>query len=804
MRQRRPIEYARCVFALAFAAMAAVTNVGKLASAEPPPLPGGVLNIVDASGRAVDGCPLEHTEVQARIDGFISRVEVRQRFRNQRTEKVEAIYVFPLPPQAAVDGMVMTVGSRRIVGQIRPRDQAQEIYRAALAAGHVASLLEQERPNVFTQSVANIEPGATVTIEISYVDMLPFDDGVFEFRFPTVVGPRYMPSLPCGHEGSGSACDTTQVPDASRISPPVAPPGMRAGHDIGLSVTIDAGGDLYDMESISHEIETRSLASGKAKVSLRDRKEIPNRDFILRYRTATERIEDAFLVHEDERGRFFTLILEPPRRVAASEAVPKEMIFVIDRSGSMSGLPIEKAKAAMRLAIERTNPRDTFNLLSFSGGTGLCFEKPVPSTPENRATALRYLDDLHGSGGTEMMPAIHAALKGPYDAERVRIVAFMTDGMIGNDFAIIDAVRRNARSARVFAFAIGGAVNLFLLDGMARAGRGEVEYVELASNADEAVERFQERIQSPVLTDVEIDWGSLPVVDVYPKAVPDLFSVKPVLIHGRLTGPADGTITLRGRTTAGPFERSVVVEEARSVAGRKALASLWARAAVGEFEIQSYLDSQHGTASETTRNEITRLGVEYSLITSLTSFVAVEELRVTVGGAATTVTVPVELPAGMQYEGVFEAHGQATTMFEARAATSRSPGVMALGVAGASAAYVRREGAARGGGILASAGGGDSPSPAKLAEPLRTLAATVERDGKDGTLAVGNLRVVGYRVDVVVYLREASKTVVDALDALGFKTAGEAGGGKVVVGSIDVRKLEELARLDAVTLVTTL
>ncbi len=773
---------------------------------EPSPMPGGELRILAPDGSPAGACPLKHTDVEADIIGFFSRARVRQTFHNPLDRKIEAVYVFPLPHNAAVDDMVMTVGDRRVVGQIKPRDEAREIYEAARAAGHVTSLLDQERPNIFTQSVANIEPGAEVVIEISYVDTLEYEDGVFEFVFPMVIGPRYMPGLPTGKQGSGWAPDTTQVPDASRISPPVAPPGTRAGHDISLTVHLDAGMELLDLESDLHEVDVEMAGLGRATVALKNKAEIPNKDFILRYRTATDEISDAFLVHSDERGTFFTLILQPPRHVLPAQAVPKEMIFVIDRSGSMSGFPIDKAKETMRLAIEQMNPHDTFNLLSFSGGTGSCFDKPVPNTPTNRAIALKYLADLYGSGGTEMMSAIRAALEGPTDPERVRIVSFMTDGYIGNDFAIIDAVKQNAGSARVFAFGIGNAVNRFLLDGMAHAGRGEVEYVTLQSQGEEAAERFHERIHSPVLTDIEIDWGTLQVTDVYPRHYPDLFSSKPILIHGRLTGAAMGTLTLRGRMAAGPFERQVRVEPSAEPAPHDALASLWARAAIADLMMRDYTALQRGDFPEPIREEVTALGVAFRLMTQFTSFVAVEEMTVTVGGEPTTIAVPVEIPAGVSYEGIF---GDASFKGAGRpVAQALAPAMRGIRESEAFAPSrfgyrlnvpEQRESDRTGGPPREPE---SHAASGRLAQPLRGLWERVAKEGRNGNLTVGDLQVVDYRVDVMIYLRDMSAETIDALNKLGFVRTGEGKAVRLLIGTIDVRKLESLAKLDAVVRVS--
>jgi Ca-activated chloride channel family protein len=636
-------------------AIAAIAEQPKETATEETP--GGELVISNDRGETPGVCPLQHTDVQADIAGYVGRTRVRQSFVNPTKEKIEAVYVFPLPDDAAVDAMTMIIGARRIRGQIKPREAARKTYEDAKAQGKVASLLDQERPNIFTQAVANIEPGAKIEIEIAFTQTLPYKDGVFEWAFPIVVGPRYMPGAPTGEKpggksGGGFAPDTTQVPDASKISPWIAPPGTRAGHDISLKVNLDTGMGLYDVKSVLHEINVQKTGRGQAVITLKDQATIPNKDFILRYRSAGEQIGDALLTTSDEKSRYFTLVLQPPQRVAPDAARPKEMVFVIDRSGSMGGFPIEKAKAAMKLCIEGMNPRDTFNLLSFAGGTGACFPQPMPNTAANRATALKYLQDLYGSGGTEMMTAIHAALDRPADPQRLRIVCFMTDGYIGNDAEIIEAVKKNAGTARVFSFGIGNSVNRYLLDGMAKAGRGEVEYVTLQDDGDAAAKRFHERIDSPVLTDISLDWGDLPVEDVFPKKIPDLFSVQPMMIFGRMKGDKAGTITLRGKTGAGDYERKIVFDPTESQ-NHEALASLWARAKVNHL-----LDGYEGAnpaGQKELKEEITGLAVEHRLMTQFTSFVAVDETRVTAGGDAKTVQVPVEMPEGVPYE----AHPQA-------------------------------------------------------------------------------------------------------------------------------------------------
>ncbi len=652
-------------------------------------------------------CPLERTDIAADISGMFGRVRVRQVFVNPTDRKIEALYVFPLPENAAVDQMVMTVGKRRVIGIVKERQEARAVYEAAKAQGKVASLLDQERPNVFTQSVANILPGEKVIIEIGLVQTIAFADGAFTWSFPTVVGPRYIPGNATGKSRNVARLpDTDRVPDASRVSPPVVPPTMRAGQSLGLTVRLDTGGlPLTDIRSEQHlvRIDTSRVAKGAATIRLAVADEIPNRDFILHYRIGGAKIGDALFTYQlqtpgvvrksgDDNDRFFSLLLTPPLRVQPTEAVPKEMVFVIDRSGSMGGFPIEKAKETMRKAILAMNPGDTFNLLSFSGGTGKCFGSPKPNTEQNRAVALKYLSDLYGSGGTEMLPAVQEALGGEAQEGRIRVVCFMTDGYIGNEGEIIAAIRKNAKATRVFAFGIGSSVNRFLLDAMARAGRGAAEYVTLEGEATAAVERFRKRIQSPVLTDVTLDFHGLPVYDVYPRQIPDLFDAAPIVVYGRIrgnaasSGGATAAITLRGHTAAGAFARNVSLNApAASDTGRtlfsapaeaednSAIVSLWARAKVDDLLAGDPMAWQGGqnTSDPKIKENVIALGVRYRLMTPFTSFVAVDDTSFTGGDTPDEVSTPVDIPAGVSYEGAVGDSGGAAPVF----ATKRLYGV---------------------------------------------------------------------------------------------------------------------------------
>src|SRR6266498_3814832 len=625
----------------------------------------GSLQVLDESGKLKGLCPLKHTDVTVEISGFLSRVNVTQEFENPFKEKIEAVYVFPLPASAAVDDMTMTVGERVVRGKILRREEAQAVYDAAKSGGQVASLLNQERPNIFTQSVANILPGERIKITISYVETLKYEAGSYEFSFPMVVGPRYMPGAATGRQGSGVSPDTTQVPDASRISPKLVAEGMRSGHDISLDIMLDAGVPIDVIKGKSQEVELERLSAHSAHVRLKSSSTIPNKDFILTYDVAGKRIQDALLAHRSEKRGYFTLILQPPERITVEDVTPKELIFVLDTSGSMSGFPIEKAKETMKLALDGLYPADTFNLITFAGDTRILFPTPVRATPANLKKAQDFLSATSGNGGTEMMKAIEAALDASDFQDHLRIVCFMTDGYVGNDMEIISEVQKHP-NARVFAFGIGSSVNRFLLDKMSEYGRGEVEYVALNDDGSAAARRFHERVRNPLLTDIAVDWNGLPVADVYPQRIPDLFGAKPVILTGRYTSAGRGVIRLKGKMSGREFVREIAVDFPEAESQHNVLSSLWARSRIDDLMGQDYNGVQQGTMKPQLQETITNLGLEYRLMTQFTSFVAVEEMIVTDGGQPRRINVPVEVPEGVNRDAISTRDGNSAFAINGR------------------------------------------------------------------------------------------------------------------------------------------
>src|SRR5579864_588043 len=621
----------------------------------------GSLGIIGKDGSISGTCPLRHTEVRGAISGFLARVNVIQIFENTASQNIEAVYTFPLPDNASVDDMTIQVGTRTVRGVIRKREEARAIYEQAKQTGHVAALLDQERPNIFTQSVANILPGEQITVTISYLQTLEYEDGAYQFVFPMVVAPRYIPGEPVGKQAGGWAPDTDKVPDASKITPPVTPKGTRAGHDISIELALDAGVPLLQLNSVSHKIEVDRTGASSATVKLKNLTEIPNKDFVLKYDVAGEQIADAVLSQAESQGvsrakaapgGYFTLILQPPSRLPESDITPKELVFVLDTSGSMMGFPIEKAKELINHALDELYPGDTFNLITFSGDTRVLFPGPVYPTVENIRKAREVLNAQHGYGGTEMMKAIRAALAPSDSQDHLRVVCFLTDGEVGNDLGIIGEIQKHP-NARVFAYGIGNSVNRFLITSMGKAGRGDSEVVTLNDKADAAAHRLYQRLRAPVLTDVSIDWHGLPIDEVFPTKLPDLFTGKPLVVSGRYTAAADGSIIIHGKRAGQDFTREVPVHLNSSSSRDTTLSSFWARRKIDDLMSQDWAGLQTGTVKPEVQKEITQLGLSHRLMTQFTSFVAVEERTVTTNGKPQRVEVPVEMPEGMSYDGVF-------------------------------------------------------------------------------------------------------------------------------------------------------
>lgn len=587
--------------------------------------------------------PLKHTDVKGQISGYIATVEVTQQFHNPYDEKIEAVYVFPLPQNAAINEFIMTIGERRIRGIIRERKEAERIYRQAKKQGYVASLLTQERPNIFTQKVANIEPSKEIDVNVKYFNTLAYVDGWYEFVFPMVVGPRFNP--PCYKDGVGAVARGRAGISGQKTEVQYLKPGERSGHDISLRLDVDAGLAIEEVACPSHVISKSCATREKLTVKLSSLDSIPNKDFVLRYKVAGRTVKSALVAHRDERGGYFTLMLYPPENLARLKRSAMEMIFVLDCSGSMSGKPIAKAKDAIKRALRKLEADDTFQVIRFSNNASQFGPDPVPVTSANIRRALKYVDSLHGSGGTMMIEGIKAALDFPHDPHRFRLVSFMTDGYIGNEVQILAAIHKRLGASRIFSFGVGTSVNRYLLDRMAKLGKGAVAYIGLDESAGQVVDLFYDRISHPALADVTIDWGDMQVSDVYPRRIRDLFVGRPVILTGKFNGKGNTTIRITGKVGDMTQEIAIPVNLDDSTATHPGIACVWARKKIEDLANQATYDDDRDLPGE-----IKRVALEYSLMSAYTAFIAVDSLRQTAGDHGVTVVVPVGIPDGVRYE----------------------------------------------------------------------------------------------------------------------------------------------------------
>jgi len=589
---------------------------------------------------------LTNTDVKGKISGNISRVEVTQTFQNPYDKPLEAIYVFPLPDQAAVDDMEIRIGDRVIKGQIKKREEAKEIYERARQEGRTAGLLEQERDNIFTQSLANIKPGEQIKVTIRYTESLKFEKGDYEFVFPMVVGPRYIPGQAIDPEGN-----TNKVPDASRITPPVLRPEMRSGNDISVSLQIDAGVPIRNLYSTSHRLDVKNNGE-KVELKLANGDNIPNKDLIVRYKVSGDRTAPTVLTTTTDQGAHFATYLIPAIAYQSNQIVPKDVVFLMDTSGSQSGDPLLKSQELMRRFINGLNPNDTFTIIDFASTTRQLSSYPLPNTAANRRKALDYINKLDANGGTELMNGINAVMQFPAASDgRIRSVVLITDGYIGNDNEVIAAVQKNLKSGnRLYSFGVGSSVNRYLLDRIAEVGRGTSRVVRQDEPTQEVTEKFFRQINNPVLTNIQVKWegeGSAP--DIYPSNAPDLFAEQPLVLFGKKGDRINGKLKITGIAAGDePYEQTLDVNF-NGENSNLGIAQLWGRA-----RIKNLMNQMFGGEVKSLVDAVTQTALNYRLLSQYTAFVAVsEEVRVDPKGGKVTVQVPVLIPEGVSYDGIF-------------------------------------------------------------------------------------------------------------------------------------------------------
>ncbi len=596
-------------------------------------------------------------DMNARIQGDLATVTLSQTFVNPNETPIHARYVFPLPPDAAVYAMRFISGDQMIEAEIREKKEARAIFEAAKQRGNQAALTEQHRPNVFTQEVANLMPGAEVRVELEYAHVVEKEHGDYRFHFPMIVGPRYVPPAPSG----GSAGAPTRVPgepEALEVgvwnlpaSAKVAPPDRVDRDRVSLRIELDGGMPVRALESPSHSIDVTKKGTSERVIELADERTLDNQDFLLHYRLADEDIAAGLTTFADGGVGTLSVLFEPPSEVVDDAIARREMVFVLDCSGSMSGVPLAASKRFMRRTLAGLRPGDSFRIIRFSDSATAWSEAPLAATPENVRSGIRYVDSLFGSGGTHMASGIRAALAPPVPDDALRLVIFLTDGYIGNDVEIVRLLEAERGDARLFSFGIGNGVNRYLIEEMGRVGRGAARIVKPDADAEKAADELVARLAAPVLTDIEIDWGTASVRDVFPREIPDLFLGQTLRVMARYDEPGKHRATIHGRIAGKKVKLPLHLDlpaHQTGLAGQ-ALPIIWARAQIEDRMIEYIAPHSNQEDRDALQREVTELGLEHRLMTQWTSFVAVARDVVNPGGEAAPVDV--EVP---QVEGVPE------------------------------------------------------------------------------------------------------------------------------------------------------
>jgi len=579
--------------------------------------------------------PLLDTEVEIRVTGHVARAKVTQRFLNPHRDWYEGVYVFPLPENAAVDRLRMRIGERIVEGEVQEKAQAKRTYAEAKSEGRRAALLEQERPNIFTSSVANIAPGEEVRVEIEYQQTLRYDQGRYSLRFPMVVGPRYLPA-------------SMDPVDAARISPAVLRPDESAQihNPVRLRVEVQAGVPLAELRSPSHAIDTESCGGAPCRAVLRG--PVPaNKDFVLDWGLAPGPAPAAAAITEQKNGRHYGLVMVvPPALERHARAIPREAIFVIDTSGSMQGTSIAQAQEALELAIRRLSAGDRFNVIEFNSYAQRLYGDARPATPENVERAVRWVRGLRAQGGTEMARALDLALDSRETPGRIRQIVFLTDGAVGNEDYLLAMIRERLGDSRLFTVGIGSAPNSHFMTKAAQFGAGTFTYIGRIDEVKEKMDALFTKLESPMLKGVRIDWGDAEGVEAWPRQVPDLYSGEPVLVlfsAARL----GRELTVSGLAGDQAWQARVPVAPAQ---GENALSVLWARERIGAL-----MDQLRGGAPEAEiRDAVLKLALEHQLVSRYTSLVAVDRTPARSAEAALkSASLATNLPEGWVYEGVF-------------------------------------------------------------------------------------------------------------------------------------------------------
>ena len=613
----------------------------------------GTLLVQSGSTSQRRAVPLLNTDVSIGVTGMISRTTVVQHFINPSEQWLEGIYVFPLPTMAAVDTLRMKIGERTIVGQIEKRAEARRTYNKAKQSGRKATLLEQERPNIFTASVANIGPGEKIEILIEYQQELTYVDGVFSLRFPMVVGPRYIPGSQTveGFSGSGWGKPTRPVADAARITPPVVRPESGPINPVRIRARIDAGFPSQ-IKSPSHQITIKGDPR-VSQIELTNGVVPADQDFVLSWQPLLGKSPNAALFSDVFNDDTYALIMlmPPTSEIPPTEQLSREVIFVIDISGSMDGRSIVQAREALRMALERLSPTDSFNVIPFNSDVYSLFDSSQKATPENLEYATRHVSRLETNGGTEMMPALRLALgSNSANPNSVRQVFFITDGSVGNESALFSYIKKNIGRSRLFTVGIGSAPNSYFMRKAAEFGRGTFTYIGQTHEVKKKMTALFAKLESPIVTGIEFDWNG-ENVQHWPQQVPDLYLGEPIVIVAKLNH-LSGRVQVHGQRGTTPWKLNFTLKGGRTESGidrlfaRRKIASLTASIA-------------GGADARLVRTQIVELGLAHHLVTQHTSLVAVEQATSRPDGTPlNTSSLPTNLPKGWVYDSLFQQMNQ--------------------------------------------------------------------------------------------------------------------------------------------------